>query len=263
MQHSGRISVIRISEKAGASRLMPGIEHRLRLHASPATWTSCPETGKRFLRRRGDIDVIPAGQSGGFDAETAFEALEVRLPVSLIQQVADEAAGATSGSRLQLRHMLADEAIGHLSWALERGVSDKLPAGSLYFDSIGTAIATRLLGVTETAPAQRRGLTSVQLRRIMDYIDAHIDGPLTLELLSKVAGASSAHLRYWFKAQTGSTIHQFVMRHRVERARALLMQSEASTMDVALAAGFSHQSHLARWMRRELGLSPRELRRNA
>jgi AraC family transcriptional regulator len=58
------------------------------------------------------------------------------------------------------------------------------------------------------------------------------------------------------------TIHRYILRRRVEHARQLLLQGDRKLSDVALAAGFAHQSHLAKWMRRELGRSPSELRRS-
>jgi AraC family transcriptional regulator len=90
-------------------------------------------------------------------------------------------------------------------------------------------------------------------------VEAHLEKPLTLAELARIAGASSAHLRYWFKSETGVTVHRYVVRRRVERARMLLLQGELRASEVALAAGFAHQSHMARWMRRELGRTPREL----
>ena len=58
------------------------------------------------------------------------------------------------------------------------------------------------------------------------------------------------------------TIYRYILRRRVEHARQLLLQGDRKLSDVALEAGFAHQSHLAKWMRRELGRSPSELRRS-
>ncbi|WP_354115263.1 helix-turn-helix domain-containing protein [Bradyrhizobium sp. LA7.1] len=63
--------------------------------------------------------------------------------------------------------------------------------------------------------------------------------------------------------QSGHGYHDSsLLRRRVEHARQLLLQGDRKLSDVALAAGFAHQSHLAKWMRRELGRSPSELRRS-
>jgi AraC family transcriptional regulator len=255
------MSVLRHSKGAGPIRLAPSFQHRLLVHASPSTWTLCRDSGRRFLRCRGHIDIVPAGQEGGFDAETPCDTLELRVPPGLIERVADEAGHFAMRSSLQPHHMLTDEKICHLAWALEHERYSSIPAGRLFVDSVSVALATQLLGLTEPIKSPRRGLSPAQLQRLFDYVEAYIDVPLTLEVLARIAGTSSAHLRHWFKAQTGITIHRFVVQRRVERARTLLMQGEMKASEVALAAGFAHQSHMARWMRRELGRSPRDLRR--
>jgi AraC family transcriptional regulator len=126
--------------------------------------------------------------------------------------------------------------------------------------TIGIALATQLVGLSKNAANSRGGLSAIQLRRLFDFVEAHIDQPLTIEALAREAGASSSHLRHWFKQATGTTVHRYVVRRRVERARLLLLQGMLSAGEVALVAGFSHQSHMARWMRRELGYTPRVLR---
>jgi hypothetical protein len=52
--------------------LPPIDEHRIVVHASATTRTICRETGEPHLRVRGDIDVVPSGEAGGFDAESPY-----------------------------------------------------------------------------------------------------------------------------------------------------------------------------------------------
>ena len=59
----------------------------------------------------------------------------------------------------------------------------------------------------------------------------------------------------------GVAVHQYIIQRRVELATTLLLQEEKSITEIALEAGFAHQSHLARHMRRMLGLPPRALKR--
>jgi AraC family transcriptional regulator len=59
----------------------------------------------------------------------------------------------------------------------------------------------------------------------------------------------------------GLAVHQYVIQRRVELAKTLLLQKQKSITEIALEAGFAHQSHLARHMRRMLGLPPRALKR--
>lgn len=59
----------------------------------------------------------------------------------------------------------------------------------------------------------------------------------------------------------GQSVHAYVMERRVQRARTLLLGHRMTIAEVALETGFAHQSHLARWMRRLLGVTPSEILR--
>ena len=78
--------------------------------------------------------------------------------------------------------------------------------------------------------------------------------------LSLQRGLSTAHFSQMFRKSMGESPHQFVLRHRVERAQELLRSSEARILDVAVACGFKTQQHFARTFRRMCGVSPSEYR---
>lgn len=54
-------------------------------------------------------------------------------------------------------------------------------------------------------------------------------------------------------------VHGYVIERRVARARELLLAGRHTIAQVAIETGFTHQSHLARCMRRVLGVSPSQL----
>lgn len=60
----------------------------------------------------------------------------------------------------------------------------------------------------------------------------------------------------------GLPVHKYVVQRRVERARALLCESDIAISEIALQVGFAHQTHLAGHMRRVLGCTPSALRRS-
>jgi AraC family transcriptional regulator len=64
-----------------------------------------------------------------------------------------------------------------------------------------------------------------------------------------------------FRKSMGQSPHQFVLRHRVERAKEMLCNAEARVLDVAVACGFKTQQHFARVSRTISGISPTEYRR--
>ena len=60
-----------------------------------------------------------------------------------------------------------------------------------------------------------------------------------------------------FKARTGLPPHQYLLKLRVEQARLLLRTSSDAIADIAAGCGFSHQEHLTRVLRTQLGTTPR------
>jgi AraC family transcriptional regulator len=57
----------------------------------------------------------------------------------------------------------------------------------------------------------------------------------------------------------GQSVHAYVIERRVAAGAHLLLRHDMSIAEVALETGFAHQSHLARWMRRLLGVTPSEI----
>jgi AraC family transcriptional regulator len=118
------------------------------------------------------------------------------------------------------------------------------------------ALAVRLLGPSPAPRQVQTGLSSSQLRQVVEYIEEHLDQDLSLARLAGVVGVSASHLKTVFRRSTGLPVHEYVVQRRVERAKALLLRGELPASQVALEAGFAHQSHMARWMRRVLGVTP-------
>jgi AraC family transcriptional regulator len=68
---------------------------------------------------------------------------------------------------------------------------------------------------------------------------------------------SPSHFKVLFKQSIGLPVHQYVVRSRVEYASTLIGRGKLPLSDVALQAGFANQSHMARWMKRVTGRTPR------
>ncbi len=99
--------------------------------------------------------------------------------------------------------------------------------------------------------------------RVLTYIQAHLGEALPLKDLAAVAGTSPSHFARAFRQSVGETPHRFIVRRRVEHARALLGASggKMSLGEAAFQAGFSSQSHFTRWFHAVCGLTPGEFLR--
>jgi len=148
---------------------------------------------------------------------------------------------------------------------LKAEMESNYPSGRLYTDSLGVSVASRLVSthssVAQHSVAQSGGLGGRRLKQTLAYIEDHLSEDLSLAHIASVSGVSASHFKTLFRQSAGVPLHQYVVQRRVERAKDLLMQDKLSIAEIALATGFSHQSHLARHMRRSVGLSPRAMKR--
>lgn len=110
-------------------------------------------------------------------------------------------------------------------------------------------------------PARARGgLPPGAMRRIHEYIEAHMSENIEVSMLATVASLSLYHFAREFKRSVGITPHNYLVCKRVERAKDMLAHTDYSLTEIALAAGFADQSHLARHFRQIVGSTPRQFR---
>ena len=250
---------------AGATHARASRSHRLAVHVGRPVRAVCKCDGRthRRLQSRGDIDLVPAGLPGVWEDDRATRILRVSVSPALLGAAAAglglDADRVALGPRFQLR----DPRLEHLAWALEAELAEGAAGDALYVESLAMALAAHLVRRYRTDPRAvaepAHGLSRPQLGRVTEYVEAHLDGRLTLAELAGVAGLGASHFKTLFKRSTGLPVHQFVVQRRVERARLLLLEGASTLPDVAARAGFADQSHLARWMRRVLGVTPTAL----
>lgn len=102
-----------------------------------------------------------------------------------------------------------------------------------------------------------------RMRRVLDYIDQHLDGDLDLETVSRVAAFSKFHFHRQFTATFGLSVHRYVQLARLKRASQRLAADDAqSVTDIAMDAGYDAPDAFARAFRRRFGQSPSSFRKS-
>lgn len=92
----------------------------------------------------------------------------------------------------------------------------------------------------------------------LNYINAHLSEPLTVEILAAQVNLSSSAFSRRFRELTGRSPYQFVKDTRLERARELLLERRLGVGDVSVAVGYASQSHFTKEFRTRFGTTPRE-----
>jgi transcriptional regulator GlxA family with amidase domain len=111
-------------------------------------------------------------------------------------------------------------------------------------------------------PPFRGGLPPRASQRVREYIDAHLNKNISVQMLADIAGLSMYHFTRVFKQSEGVTPHLYLIQRRIKRAMELLSDTNLPLSEIAFLVGFSDQSHCARRFREHVGLSPRDYRRS-
>jgi AraC family transcriptional regulator len=166
-----------------------------------------------------------------------------------------------SGKPLELAPQfdLQDAQVERLVRALQVDVEAGSPAGSVFGELIGDALAVYLANPAAAQPRTGR-MPGVRLNRVVEFIHANLDRNIHLEELAEAAGMSAFHFAKLFKASTGSSPHQYILQRRLERAQQLLRDPSLTLSEVGLRCGFADQSHMTNVFRRFVGVTPSKYR---
>jgi AraC family transcriptional regulator len=136
-----------------------------------------------------------------------------------------------------------------------------------YAETLGLLLLWELRHDAESKRSQLKptcgGLTLLQLKRVKEFVDAHISNEITISDLAAVAGLSQFHFIRAFKDSVGLSPYQYILSERTRHARELLSTDQLSIADVARAVGFSDVSQLKRVFRKFVGVTPTAFRRES
>jgi AraC family transcriptional regulator len=250
----------------GISERPANASHAMVLHLSaPVEGTCrCEDHFVHRLIQPGDIDFVPLGYAATWHDRGPGRVARVNLSPELVNRTASS-MGHRNASGISFPSLLSlsDPVLRHLILAL---VAELESGGSepLFAESCATALAAHLVrryaGVRSNEHAP--GLSRRQRARVVDHINANLATRLSYAEIATAAGISPSRLKALFKRSFGVSVHQYVIRRRIDFAVRLLSQGGARVCDVAQQAGFSDQSHMARFMRRVIGTTPAALVRD-
>jgi AraC family transcriptional regulator len=142
------------------------------------------------------------------------------------------------------------------------------PAERLHIDALSQAALDHLVlqaarpRLRERAERMAGGLSSAARRRVLAFVDAHLDSAdLSLPGLAREAHLSEFHFARMFRASMGCSVHDWVAARRLDRTRALLRETALPLADIAAACGYASASHLSQRFKAGVGVTPGQYRR--
>jgi AraC-like DNA-binding protein len=156
------------------------------------------------------------------------------------------------------RPMFLDAGIMRLAQLFAEECATDQPNSRLYGDNLSMALLLALSRLTAPRPRSvRHGqLAPWQLRRVTDYLAAHLAEDIPLQTLSELVKLSRSYFSRAFKISTGVAPHQWLLQARIVKAKQLLLDTDRPLAQVAIDVGFADQAHFTRTFRREAGESP-------
>jgi len=236
------------SYQIGYSPNFPGeYQYRNELHAVPI--------GSLHVIHPGEVHA--ARDPVERDRTTVFATAYV--PCSLVREAADE-SGAPDALPF-FPPVIRDPILVRCfeEWLRAVRAHDRLGPGTLHQNTkrvaFLTTLARRCGGGGE--PGTRTERETV--RKIRDYLHAHVEDAVSLGDLSALVGWSPAYVNRVFRREVGLPPYRYLQRLRVERA-AWRLAAGAPIAETAYATGFADQSHLTRQFKRFVGVTPGQYR---
>lgn len=149
------------------------------------------------------------------------------------------------------------ELMRQCSHILDEGIEDEL-----YSETLGLLTALRInRTISATKASEKPPMSHSALAKVFEFIEANLHSSFSLSDLAQVAELSRFHFGRTFKATTGETPYQFVMRRRIERVKRLLADTRLPTNEIAAAVGFYDAAHLHKAFKAHEGISLLTFRR--
>ena len=170
-----------------------------------------------------------------------FDDVELTKALYVIDGNRYTSAGGTSSLDLMLKLMANAHGEGMANW-----VADQL---------LHTSIRTERDEQRLSIPT-RIGVRHPKLTTVIQMMEANIEEPVSPSILARDVGMSTRQLERLFSRYLSRSPKRYYMELRLQKARNLLMQTEMSVINVALACGFASPSHFSKCYRAQYDTTP-------
>jgi AraC family transcriptional regulator len=214
---------------------------------------------------QGTLWITPQGvlETATRITEALPDILHVCLPRGLFTSLSEGEFPHLRPEALRYEAGVDDPLIAHMMSSIATELHQETAGGNLLIETAALALGARL-GLKYAANHTRSGnlfwnnhaLDARRLRRVLEFINQHLEQSISVQDLAHVASLSPFHFSRAFKKATGLSPHRFVSERRLERAKTLLSEGRHSITEVAMAAHFSSQASFTKAFTSRVGMPP-------
>ncbi|WP_207885704.1 AraC family transcriptional regulator [Pseudomonas sp. 30_B] len=195
--------------------------------------------------RPGQISIMSANQENAWEWSSAIDSLHVCLDPQVLRRTAREAD--FPAFELNDGIGLENPAIYNIGLGLLDELHGNKPGSRAYVQALTQTFCLELLrghcNLLTEEPDERLALSPHKLKAALDFVEASLAQNISVEDIATAAHSSPCHFAHTFRKAMGVSPYHYLLQRRIERAKVLLRETDARISDVALATGFSSQSH--------------------
>jgi len=229
----------------------------------------CWEGGRCVIKtdiRAGATYLYDLKRDPRYVIDKPFHSLFFYLPHSALDDIAKQTGAPRVGELAYQPGIGHDDAVvRHLGASFLEALHRPDEANQLFIDHTMLALTAHVAqtygGLRRIVEPNRGGLAPWQVKRACEMLESDLGGKLLLEQIAAEFDLSVSHFSRAFRISTGLPPHRWLLRQRVEAAKRLMIVRDLPLSDIAISAGFAHQSHFTRVFSAAVGISPGVWRR--
>jgi AraC family transcriptional regulator len=209
------------------------------------------------------VSIVDLEQNPTAFLPTPFECMQFHVSRAELDHFADE-HGCRRIETLSWARGEIDAVTDHLGRTFLPALARADKSSGLFLDHAALALTSHFAsayGGMRPTECVRGGLAPWQERRSKELMRDRMEADVSLAELARECRLSRSYFARAFKKTTGESPHRWLVRRRVETAKQMLLQSDTPLSEIALAVGFSDQSHLTKVFARTVGATPGAWRR--
>lgn len=201
-----------------------------------------------------DFESVPRCWAG-----SAFEYVHYSVPRKGLDDIAEDLGlGRVCDYRLAV--LENDLVVAQITRSILPFLGRNDSASVLALDQLSLVLGAHLLeryGIIQRAgTVAKGGLAPWQKRRACEILDENLNGRILLSQIAAECGLSVSHFARSFKVSFGVSAHQWLIRHRLERAKKLMIGTSMTLSEIAAGSGFHDHAAFTRAFQQFVGANP-------